>query len=107
LDPNILSTYDLLSLLPNQDGPLPGDIPSSFKADAAYIFELDGKTTLNFGANFRLDQGQPLNYLGAHPLYGASEAFLLPCGSAGRLPWQWQVNLRGAAQYKLTKDYNL
>src|SRR5205807_7492509 len=104
LDPNILSEYDLLSLLPNKDGPLPGDVPNSFKADGAYIYELDAKTTLNFGANLRVDQGTPLNYLGAHPLYGSAEAFILPRGSAGRLPWNWQVNLRAAGQYKITKD---
>jgi hypothetical protein len=107
LDPNILSEYDLLSLLPNKDGPLPGDVPNSFKIDGAYVYELDAKTTLNFGANFRADQGTPLNYLGAHPLYGRSEAFILPRGSAGRLPWTWSVNLRASAAYKLSKDYSL
>ncbi len=107
LDPNILSEYDLLSLLPNKNGPLPGDVPNSFKVDGAYVYELDAKTTLNFGGNFRADQGTPLNYLGAHPLYGASEAFILPRGSAGRLPWVWGVNLRASAAYKLSKDYSL
>ena len=107
LDPNILSEYDLLSLLPNKDGPLPGDIPNSIKVDGAYIYELDAKTTFNFGANFRADEGQPMNYLGAHPLYGPSEAFILPRGSAGRLPWRYDVSLRASAGYKITKDYNL
>jgi hypothetical protein len=107
LDPNILSEYDLLSLLPNKDGPLPGDVPNSFKLDGAYVYELDAKTTLNLGGNFQANQGTPLNYLGAHPLYGASEAFILPRGSAGRLPWTWGINLRASAAYKLSKDYQL
>ena len=107
LDPNILSEYDLLSLLPNKDGPLPGDVPNSFKLDGAYVYELDAKTSLNLGGNFRADEGTPLNTLGAHPLYGPSEAFVLPRGSAGRLPWQWSVNLRANAAYKVSKDYSL
>jgi hypothetical protein len=107
LDPNILSEYDLLSLLPNKEGPLPGDIPNSFKVDAAYVYEVSPVLGLNFGGNIRADQGQPLNYLGAHPLYGSGEAYVLPRGSAGRTPWTWQLNLRAGANYKLTKLYAL
>ena len=107
LDPNILSEYDLLSLLPNKDGPLPGDIPNSFKVDGAYVFEINSNMTFNIGGNIRIDQGSPLNYLGAHPLYGAGEAYILPRGTDGRLPWTWSLNLRGQVNYKLTKDYTL
>ena len=107
LDPNILSTYDLLSLLPNQDGPLPGDIPNAFKVDGAYVMEMDSRTTLSLGGNLRAQEGAPQDYLGAHPLYGTSEAFILPRGSATRLPWLWSVNLRGSAAYKLNKDYSV
>ncbi|MFL5294415.1 MAG: carboxypeptidase regulatory-like domain-containing protein [Myxococcales bacterium] len=106
-DPNILSEYDLLSLLPNKDGPLPGDIPNSFKVDAGYVWELNPRFTFNFGGNIRADQGQPISYLGAHPLYGPGEAYVLPRGSGGRTPWTWQLNLRGGANYKLSKSYAL
>jgi hypothetical protein len=107
LDPNITSEYDLVSLLPNRNGPLPGNTPNSFKIDGAYVYELNARTTLQFGGNFRADQGGPINYLGAHPLYGAGEAFILPRGSAGTLPWTYSINVRAAAAYKLTSDYNL
>ena len=107
LDPNILSEYDLLSLLPNKDGPLPGDVPNSFKLDAGYVYELSPRMTFNLGGNVRADQGQPINYLGAHPLYGSGEAYILPRGSAGRTPWTWQLNVRGGTNYKLSKDYAL
>ena len=107
IDPNILSEYDLLSLLPNKDGPLPGDIPNSFKVDAGYVYEMSPQMTFNFGGNVRADQGQPISFLGAHPLYGPGEAYILPRGSGGRTPWTWQLNLRGGANYKLSKDYGL
>ena len=107
IDPNILSEYDLLSLLPNKDGPLPGDVPNSFKVDAGYVWEMNPRMTFNLGGNVRADQGQPISYLGAHPLYGPGEAYVLPRGSGGRTPWTWQLNLRGGANYKLSKDYGL
>ena len=107
IDPNILSEYDLLSLLPNKDGPLPGDVPNSFKLDAGYVWEMNPRMTFNIGGNVRADQGQPISYLGAHPLYGPGEAYILPRGSGGRTPWTWQLNLRGGANYKLSKDYGL
>jgi hypothetical protein len=107
IDPNILSEYDLLSLLPNKDGPLPGDIPNSFKLDAGYVWEMNSRATFNLGGNVRTDQGQPVSYLGAHPLYGPGEAYILPRGSGGRTPWTWQLNLRGGANYKISKDYGL
>jgi len=105
LDPNILSDYDLVSLLPNRDGPLPGDIPNSFKADGGYVFELSPLDSIQLGGNLRVDQGQPINYLGAHPRYGTAEAYVLPRGSAGRLPWVWQIDGRAALTHKLGSRY--
>jgi Carboxypeptidase regulatory-like domain len=105
LDPNITSEYDLLSLLPNRDGPLPGDIPNAFKFDAGYLYEINSRTSVQLGGKLRVNEGAPLNYLGAHPLYGPEEAFILPRGSAGRLPWNYQVDLRAALGYRISKDY--
>jgi hypothetical protein len=59
------------------------------------VYELSPRDDLPVRRQRPRDQGQPINYLGAHPLYGASEAFILPRGSAGRTPWTWQLNLRG------------
>jgi hypothetical protein len=68
---------------------------------------MNPRATFNFGGNIRADQGQPISYLGAHPIYGPGEAYILPRGSGGRTPWTWQLNLRGGANYKLSKDYGL
>src|SRR5207237_2065351 len=56
LDPNILSEYDLVSLLANKEGPLPGDVPNAFKMNGAYLFEVSPGITLNLGANLRAPQ---------------------------------------------------
>jgi hypothetical protein len=48
-----------------------------------------------------------VSYLGAHPVYGPGEAFILPRGSAGRTPWVTSVDLRGALEYALSPRYLL
>src|SRR5207237_7691830 len=70
LDPNQTSDFDLVSLLPNRDGPLPDDVPNSFKVDGAYVHELSPRMALQLVADLRADQGKPINHLGADRVYG-------------------------------------
>jgi hypothetical protein len=107
LDPNVLAEYDLVSLLPNRYGPLPGDVPHQFKLFASYLFDLTSRLRLRAGTALRARSGTPVSYLGAHPVYGAGEAFILPRGSGGRTPWVTSVDLRGALEYTLTPRYLL
>ncbi len=107
LDPNVLSEYDLVSLLPNRYGPLPGDVPHQVKLFASYLFELTSRLRLRAGTAFRARSGTPVSYLGAHPVYGAGEAYILPRGSAGRTPWVTSLDLRGALEYTLSPRYLL
>jgi outer membrane receptor protein involved in Fe transport len=108
LDPNATSEYDLVAYLPNRRGPLPGDVPNSFKFNGAYVYEVDASTTVNLGASFDARQGGPSNYLSAgNPVYGAGSVFVLPRGSGPRLPWQTQLNLRVGIARKLNKNYTL
>jgi hypothetical protein len=110
IDPNLTSEYDLVSSLANKDGPLPTDTPNAFKLDGGYVYELDAKTQLLFGGSARAVQGTPLSVLARNPdrpSYGATESFVLPRGSDGRMPWQYSINLRAAANYKLNQRYRL
>ncbi|MEZ4360233.1 MAG: TonB-dependent receptor [Kofleriaceae bacterium] len=84
VDPNNSSQYDLIELLANRDGPLPQDRPHALKLDAYYLFELGRHGVLAVGGRFRAVSGAPISALGAHPAYGANEAFLLPRGGLGR-----------------------
>jgi hypothetical protein len=107
LDPNILSEYDLVSLLPNRDGPLPNDVPHQFKLFGSYVFDVTGRLKIQVGGALLARSGTPVNYLGAHPVYGTGEAFILPRGSAGRTPFVTSVDLRGALEYALAPRYIL
>ncbi|MFO0761632.1 MAG: TonB-dependent receptor [Byssovorax sp.] len=104
LDPNINSDFDLRSLLPNRDGPLPGDRTHSIKVYGAKDFILPYGMDVLVGATFRTRSGSPLNYFGSHPLYGTDEVFILPRGSGGRNDWIHNFDLRVGYSVKLSKE---
>ncbi len=104
LDPNINADFDLISLLPNREGPLPGDRTHVIKAFGAKEFPVTGDVSLRLGLTYEASSGRPINYLASHPLYGPNEAFVLPRGSGGRLPWVHSVSTKLGLSYKLTRD---
>ena len=103
LDPNINSTFDLISLLTNATGPLPGDRTHVIKAYGAKEFVF-GPASVNLGVSYTARSGAALSVYGAHEVYGADEAFILPRGSYGRLPWTHNFDGHLAVNYRLTKD---
>nr|WP_307734677.1 TonB-dependent receptor [Pyxidicoccus parkwaysis] len=107
LSPNLTRDFDLVSLTTNRDGPLPGDRTHSFKAFGAREFKLTSATSFNVGGGYRARSGTPLNYLGLHPRRSGSETFILPRGSAGRLPWVHNFDTHVGVSQKLSKDYTL
>ncbi|WNG49842.1 TonB-dependent receptor [Archangium minus] len=104
LDPNINSDFDLVSLLPNRSGQLPADRTHQFKVFGAREFVLRSNLSLNLGASYRSSSGTPYSYLGAHEDYGAGQAFILPRGAGGRLPWNHRIDGRLALNYRLTRE---
>jgi len=91
LDPNSNASFDLRSLLVNQSGDLPGDSRHQIKVYGAKDIKVTKESTAQLGASFSARSGGPTNFLGAHPLYGADEVFILPRGSGDRLPWTTNV----------------
>ena len=107
LDPGITSMFDLAGLLANQNGPLPGDMPHSFKAYGSYAFDFGPKLQANAGGALRITSGTPVNYLIAHPDYGPGEGYGLPRGSAGRTPTVTNFDLKGGVTYTITPPYRV
>ena len=103
LDPNINSDFDLRSMMANRQGPLAGDRRHQLKAFGSYEFELPNDMRLNLGGVLMARSGDPSNYLGAHPIYGQNEAYLLPRGSGPRLPWMFSADARVAYAVKFGK----
>jgi hypothetical protein len=107
LDPNINSDFDLVSLLPNRTGPLPGDKTHQFKLYAAKDFTLRRWLNAIVGASFRARSGEPTSHLGAHVLYGSDEAFILPRGSGERLPPVFNFDGHVGFGFRLSKESEL
>jgi len=103
LDPNINSDFDLISLLPNRMGDLPGDRRHVIKVYGAKEFVLPGNVTLSLGLSYLGRSGTPLNVLGSHPIYGSSEVFILPRGTGGRTPWLHSIDTNLTVGYQFTK----
>jgi hypothetical protein len=104
LDPNINSDFDLVSLLPNRTGLLPADRTHQIKAFGAREFVLRPDLSLNLGLSYRGASGSPFSYLGSHVDYGAGQAYILPRGTAGRLPWVNRFDGRLSVNYKLSRQ---
>ena len=104
LDPNLNSTFDLKDLLPNQYGPLAGDITHTIKVFLAKEFVVLPVFSITLGGSFNAASGAPINYLGAQDLYGPGQAYILTRGSGGRLPWVTTMDVKLALNYRLGKD---
>ena len=107
LDPNINSDFDLISLLANRTGPLPGNRTHTIKVFGAKEFRIGESFSVSLGLTYKGRSGAPINYLGSHEIYGADEVFVLPRGAGGELPWVHTVDSRLALSYRFSKDYVL
>ncbi len=105
LDPGISSEYDLATLMTNRNGYLPGDQPHFVKLYGAYTWNLNPKMNVVGGIAYRGASGTPVSALGAHPVYGNGESFVLPRGIAGRTPWVNAVDLSGQFEYVINAPY--
>ncbi len=104
LDPNINADFDLISLLPNRSGPLDADRNHAVKVYGSKEFRIGSVFSIIAGLTYEGRSGAPINYLGSHPLYGPDEAFVLPRGAGGRLPWRHAINAKLGLSARLSKD---
>jgi hypothetical protein len=107
VDPNISSQYDLIELLANRYGPLPGDRPHYIKVDGYYTFDLEKYGDLTIGARFRALSGTTIDALGPHYFYGPDEAFILPRGSIGRSNFDHSLAMHFGYRHDLPKGMNI
>jgi hypothetical protein len=104
LDPNINSDFDLISLLANREGDLPGDRRHQIKLFGAKDWGLTPEHHVTTGLGIRAHSGEPTNYLGSHNIYGLDEVFILPRGSGDRTPWVFSSDLNLGYRFNIDKD---
>lgn len=104
LNPNHNAAFDTKSIMVNSSGPLPGDNTHSIKIFGARDWIIDKVNGISTGLAFRAHSGSPLDFFGSDSIYGAGTNLLLPRGSAGRLPWIYDVDANVGYRYSFDKD---
>ncbi|HVK89289.1 MAG TPA: TonB-dependent receptor [Kofleriaceae bacterium] len=106
-DPNITTMYDLPELMANRYGALGLDRPHLFKIDGFYMFDLKKAGAVTVGASLRAQTGIPHQVLGAHPVYGEGESYILPRGAGTRSEMLKQADVRLTYGYRVNKTTNI
>jgi hypothetical protein len=101
------ANFDLKNLTVNRNGPLPGDRRHNLKAYAARDWNLSPAHRIGTGLAAYAYSGEPTNYLGAHPLYGGGQTFILPRGSGERLPWNYGLDLQLAYRFAWSRGVTM
>jgi len=107
LNPSNTSDFDLAQLLVNKVGALPLDRTHNIKIFAAKDVRLSNSAGFTLGGAYRAASGTPINYLGADPIYGLDEVFILPRGAGGRTPWVHSLDAHLGFTFKITRTETL
>jgi hypothetical protein len=102
LDPNINSAFDYADFLVNADGKLSNDRLFQFKFDGSYEFSKGALNGLNLGLSTHVFSGLPLNAYGYSLAYQNWEYYLVPRGSVGRGPKDWETDLQARYPIRLS-----
>jgi hypothetical protein len=101
--PNYNSGFDYADFMVNADGPLTSEGVHQLKLDGSY--EL--KSGLNFGLSTHWYSGWPENAYGLSFNYSSPQYFLVPRGSVGRNPADYEIDLHASYPIRLGKTARL
>ena len=93
LDPNINSAFDYADFLINADGLLSNDRTHQFKLHGSYMLDKGPLNGLTLGFSTYYASGFPLNAYGYSTGYQNYEYYLVPRGSLGRGPAEYEADL--------------
>ena len=106
-DPNTNSTFDLISLIPNSSGALEQrSHPQHQNMGLQGLCGLQDRR-LEPGTELQCLFRSPHQPVGAHFRYGGGQAYVLPRGNGGRLPWTHGLNLTGGTSIRLGQKNSL
>jgi len=103
LDPNHNADFDTKTIMTNSYGPLPGDHTHDIKIFGAKDWKFTPQHGMSTGIALRAKSGGPIDFLGADDIYGSGIYQLLPRGSAGRLPWNYDVDMNIGYRFRSTR----
>ncbi len=89
----------------NRTGLLPYDRTHSLKLFGAREFQFTRELSASLGLSYVGRSGTPINYLGAHMIYGEDQTFILSRGSSGeRTPWVHVIDSNVGVNYRPGRD---
>ena len=107
-DPNHNASFDTKAFTINQQGPLDGDRTHQLKLFGAKDWVFNQRSRLSTGLSFRAMSGTPLTYEAADAIYGCCGLNnLLPRGSAGRTPWEYNVDVNVGYRFAVNRDVSV
>jgi Carboxypeptidase regulatory-like domain len=107
-DPNHNASFDTKAFTINQQGPLAGDRTHQVKLFGAKDWAINPQSRLSTGLSFRAMSGTPINYEANDVIYGCCGLnLLLPRGSGGRTPWEYDVDVNLGYRFSVNKDTSL
>jgi hypothetical protein len=101
LSPNATTEYDAVSTLPNRTGPMGLDRTHQVKVAGAYTLPVSSEVELAGGLSLVAVSGAPVNVMGGDLVGSFDSQFVLPRGSAGRLPWTVNLDLSAQVTWRL------
>jgi hypothetical protein len=102
LDPGINSAYDYADFMVNSYGTLSSERKGQLKLDGSYTLSKGKLNGLTAGASFHWFSGTPLTAYSYSVPYASWEYYLVPRGSLGRSPSEYESDLQLAYPVKLS-----
>jgi phage gp45-like len=106
LDINHNADFDVPAFVTNSYGPLQADHTHDIKIFGAKDWVIDRRNRFSTGLSLRASSGNPINYTGNDAIFGY-QYYLLPRGSQGRLPWNYDVDTNIGYRFNFDKDKSI
>ena len=107
LDPNINSAFDYADFMVNAQGKLSNERANEIKLDGSYEFSNGPLHGLNVALSTHWFSGVPENAYGYSFAYSNWEYYLVPRGSLGTGPSDWEADIHGSYPIKFGGNQRL
>jgi hypothetical protein len=106
LNVNHNADFDIPAYVTNSNGPLQADHTHDIKIFGAKDWTINRQNTISTGLSLRASSGNAWSYTGNDAIRGYFY-YLLPRGSGGRLPWNYDIDMNVGYRFNVDKDKSL
>jgi hypothetical protein len=106
LNVNHNADFDIPAYVTNSNGPLQADHTHDIKIFGAKDWVINRQNRVSTGLSLRASSGNVWSYTGNDAIRGF-QYYLLPRGSGGRLPWNFDIDTNLGYQFNIDKDKSI